>query len=778
MYEILEKEVLAPTIKKLKIKAPLIAEKTKPGNFIILRVDEKGERIPLTVADYDRETGIITIIFQEVGYSTKLLGSMDQGDQIKDIVGPLGHHIELEGYEKVVLLGGGSGTALLYPKVRAFYEQGAEVISITGARSKNLIILEEELEQYSDRLYIATDDGSYGHHGFVTEILKDILEKEDDIDLVIAIGPVPMMKAVADMTEDYGIKTIVSLNSIMVDGTGMCGACRITVGGERKFTCVDGPSFDAHQVDFEELMNRLNFYQDEEDIVGEAEAEIEETEEVEEEVEADAADSKKEEAIKEAEETENKAKNVKETKTPMREQPPEERINNFEEVPFGYNNEEAVIEAERCLQCKHQPCVDGCPVSVPIPQFIQAIKDGDVVEANQIIKSKNNLPAVCGRVCPQEEQCEDVCVMGIKNEPVAIGRLERYVADYNMERGTDKSSKEEIEKTKIPELEDKKVAVIGAGPAGLTAAADLAKYGLDVTIFEALHDTGGVLRYGIPEFRLPKDIVDQEVEAIKELGVDIQLNVVVGKSVTIDDLFEQGYESIFIGVGAGLPRFLNIPGENLNGVYTANEFLTRVNLMKAFKYPEYKTPVLVGDKVAVVGAGNVAMDSARTAKRLGSENVYIVYRRAEEQMPARSEEIHHAQEEGIEFKLLNNPVAIHGKDGRVDKMECQQMKLGEKDESGRRRPIPIEGSNWMLDLDTVIVAIGQNPNPLLTRNTDDLKTKSWGGIEVDGDQETSIEGVYAGGDVVTGAATVIKAMGAGKTAAENIKNYLLEKSKK
>jgi glutamate synthase (NADPH/NADH) small chain len=464
-------------------------------------------------------------------------------------------------------------------------------------------------------------------------------------------------------------------------------------------------------------------------------------------------------------------------KTPMKEQDPKERIKNYEEVPYGYTDEEALQEAERCLQCKHQPCVDGCPVRVPIPQFIEAIKAGDVVEANQIIKSKNNLPAVCGRVCPQEEQCEDVCVMGIKNEPVAIGRLERYVADYNMEKGTDKSSVEEIEKEKIAELEGRKVAVIGSGPAGLTAAADLAKYGLKVTIFEALHDTGGVLRYGIPEFRLPKKIVDQEVESIKELGVDIELNVVVGKSITIDEIFEQGYESVFIGVGAGLPRFLGIPGENLNGVYSANEFLTRVNLMKAYKYPEYKTPVIVGDRVAVVGAGNVAMDSARTAKRLGAENVFIVYRRAREQMPARSEEIHHAEEEGIELKLLNNPVAIHGKDGRVDKMECLKMELGEKDDSGRRRPVPIEDSNWMLDLDTVIIAIGQNPNPLLTKNTKDLETKSWGGIVVDEDQQTSREGVYAGGDVVTGAATVIKAMGAGKTAAENIKEYLLNTDK-
>lgn len=467
----------------------------------------------------------------------------------------------------------------------------------------------------------------------------------------------------------------------------------------------------------------------------------------------------------------------KNKKTPMKEQDPKIRINNFEEVPYGYTDQEALQEAERCLQCKHQPCVNGCPVEVPIPDFIQAIKDGDVIKANQIIKSKNNLPAVCGRVCPQEEQCEDLCVTGIKNEPVAIGRLERYVADYNMENGTDKSSKAEIEKEKIPELEGRKVAIIGSGPAGLTAAADLAKYGLELTIFEALHDTGGVLRYGIPEFRLPKKIVDREVEAIKELGVEIELNVLVGKSLTIDEIFEQGYEAIFIGVGAGLPRFLNIPGENLNGVYSSNEFLTRVNLMKAFRYPEYKTPVIVGDKVAVVGAGNVAMDSARTAVRQGAEEVYVVYRRAKEQMPARTEEIHHAQEEGIELKLLNNPIAIHGKNGAVDKLECLQMKLGEKDDSGRRRPIAIKNSNWMLDVDTVIIAIGQNPNPLLTKNTKDLETKSWGGIVVDNKQQTSREGVYAGGDVVTGAATVIKAMGAGKKAVESMKNYLLSKQR-
>jgi len=464
-------------------------------------------------------------------------------------------------------------------------------------------------------------------------------------------------------------------------------------------------------------------------------------------------------------------------KTPMRNQKPEERIHNFNEVPYGYSEEEALVEAERCLQCKHQPCVKGCPVEVPIPEFIDAVLAGDVEKADRIIKSKNNLPAVCGRVCPQEEQCEEVCVMGIKNEPVAIGRLERYVADYNLERECEPVEDKDMVTT-YPEAKGRKVAVVGAGPAGLTAAADLAKYGFDVTIFEALHETGGVLRYGIPEFRLPKNIVDKEVNAIRELGVDIKLNTVVGKTITVDELFADGFEAMFIGTGAGLPRFLNIPGENLNGVYSANEFLTRVNLMKAYKYPEYKTPVIISDKVAVVGAGNVAMDAARTAKRLGAEEVYIVYRRAEEQMPARDEEIEHAKEEGIIFKLLNNPIAIHGKDGRVASMEVQEMELGEKDDSGRRRPVPIEGSKWELELGTVIIAIGQSPNPLLTRNTKNLKTEFWGGITVDDNLQTSREGVYAGGDVVTGAATVIKAMGAGKDAAANIKDYLISEGKK
>lgn len=459
-------------------------------------------------------------------------------------------------------------------------------------------------------------------------------------------------------------------------------------------------------------------------------------------------------------------------KTEMRNQDPTERINNFKEVPYGYNKEEAINEAERCLQCPKSPCINGCPVNVPIPDFIKALKEGKIDEANDIIKSKNNLPAICGRVCPQESQCEKVCVMGVKNEPVAIGRLERFVADAMLDQVN--SSSVDFVADKVSK---KKVAVIGAGPAGLTAAADLAKEGYQVTIFEALHDTGGVLRYGIPEFRLPKEILDKEVESVRTLGVDIRVNVIVGKSITIDELFAEGYQAIFIGTGAGLPRFMNIPGENLNGVYSANEFLTRVNLMKAYKYPDYRTPVKIGNKVAVIGAGNVAMDSARTARRLGADEVVIVYRRSEEEMPARNEEIEHAREEGIIFKLLNNPVEINGQEGRVSSMECIKMELGDEDDSGRRRPVPIEGSNWTMEVDTVIVAIGQTPNPLLTSNTKNLKTEPWGGIMVDKGLATSREGVFAGGDIVTGAATVIQAMGAGKKAAQSIIDYLTSKER-
>ncbi len=453
-------------------------------------------------------------------------------------------------------------------------------------------------------------------------------------------------------------------------------------------------------------------------------------------------------------------------KVPIPEQDPLVRNRNFAEVAFGYTPEMAMEEATRCLQCKHKPCVAGCPVRVRIPEFIEKVAAGDFEAAYHIITSTNFLPAVCGRVCPQETQCEQVCVRAIKGESVAIGRLERFVADWYMA-----NRKPRLEKAPA---KNKKVAIVGSGPAGLTCASDLGQLGYEVTIFEAFHVPGGVLMYGIPEFRLPKIIVQEEIDHLRKLGVKIETNMVIGKILTLDELHDMGFEAIFIGTGAGLPSFMKIPGENFNGVYSSNEFLTRINLMKAYKFPEWDTPIKVGKRVAVVGGGNVAMDAARSAKRLGAEEVYIVYRRSETELPARLEEVHHAKEEGIIFKLLTNPVEILGNEqGWVTGLACVEMELGEPDSSGRRRPVEKKGSRFELPMDTVIIAIGQTPNPLIKMTTPGLETQKWGGIIVDEQtMATSKSGVYAGGDAVTGAATVILAMGAGKTAAEAIDSYL------
>jgi glutamate synthase (NADPH/NADH) small chain len=455
------------------------------------------------------------------------------------------------------------------------------------------------------------------------------------------------------------------------------------------------------------------------------------------------------------------ANNIPRTAMPV--QDPKVRATNFDEVALGYTPELASLEASRCIECKNPRCVKGCPVNIDIPGFIKKIKEGDVMASYGVLCETNSLPAVCGRVCPQEEQCEQMCVLGIKGEPVAIGRLERYVADTAM---CDCISIKKTEKSM-----GKKAAVIGAGPAGLTCAGDLAKMGYDVTIFEAFHKSGGVLVYGIPEFRLPKRIVAEEIKTLEELGVEFRHNMIVGKTISIDELFEEGYESVFIGSGAGLPRFMGIEGENLIGVYSANEYLTRINLMGAYKKDAH-TPIMKSKKAVVIGGGNVAMDAARSALRMGAD-VTIVYRRSMDELPARREEVEHAQEEGIDFKLLCNPVRILGEDGRVSKIECIRMELGEPDDSGRRRPVAIKDSEFMIDADMVIVAIGTNPNPIIASDTKDLQTQKWGGIVINEETgETSIPGVFAGGDAVTGAATVIKAMGAGKLAAQNMHKHM------
>jgi glutamate synthase (NADPH/NADH) small chain len=627
------------------------------------------------------------------------------------------------------------------PIAKALFEAGNKVISIIGARTKEMLILEEEMKAVSTELYVTTDDGSYGHHGFVTDVLKQIIAKGEKIAEVVGIGPVIMMKAVCDVTKPHTIKTIVSLNTIMVDGTGMCGCCRATIGGETKFVCVDGPEFDGHLVEFKELIARQKMYNREERrAMWDHQCKLE-----------------------------FQAKQLKKTKRRERmpEQDPKKRIQNFNEVALGYTRENAIREASRCLQCKNMPCVEGCPVNITIPAFIKKVKEGDFMGAIHVIKETNALPAVCGRVCPQESQCESKCVLGKKGEPIAIGRLERFCADYEAQQG-------DIRVPEIAKPTGKKVAVVGAGPAGLTVAGELSKKGHEVTVYEALHKAGGVLVYGIPEFRLPKAIVQREVDYVGKLGAKIKVDVIVGQAVTVDELFAQGFDAIFVGTGAGLPYFLNIPGENLNGVYSANEFLTRANLMKAYLFPEYDTPVRVGSKVAVIGGGNVAMDSARVAKRLGADHVYLVYRRSRAEMPARAEEAHHAEEEGIDFRLLTNPIKVVGdENGWVTGLEVVKQQLGEPDASGRRRPMDIPGSNYIIDVDVVIVAIGQGPNPILTQSGAGLELRKSGNIVADTETgKTSRKGVFAGGDIVTGAATVILAMGAGRKAAAAMDEYL------
>ena len=742
LNKILSKTVINEKVKEFVVYCPAISSFCRPGQFIVVRATEKAERVPLTIADYSVAEGTITMVVQVVGVASAKIDILEVGDRFLDIVGPLGHASEIENYGTVVCIGGGLGIAPVYPIQKALKDAGNTVFSISGGRSKEFIFWEERSRATSDYYFPVTDDGSYGEKGFVTTALQKIIDSGEKIDRVIAIGPPIMMKVVADLTRKYDIKTIVSLNSIMVDGTGMCGGCRVEVAGETKFTCVDGPEFDAHEVNFDLLFKRLNIYSDTEKKLTEQ-------------YNAEQAEAKKK----------------KPRRVPMPAQDPHERRHNFDEVALGYTSEMAVEEAKRCLQCKKPLCVAGCPVNVDIPAFIKLIADGHFAAAAKKIKESNNLPAVCGRVCPQESQCEAECILGKKGEPIAIGRLERFAADTEAKLGI-KELPEQIPDSGF------KVAIVGAGPAGLACSADLARRGHEVTVFEALHTSGGVLAYGIPEFRLPKDIVKRECGFLEQLGVNFKYDMPIGATIGVPGLLQSGFDAVFIGTGAGLPYFMDILGENYNGVYSSNEFLTRINLMKAYR-DDYDTPVLRSKNVAVIGGGNVAMDSARSALRLGADNVYILYRRTRAEMPARVEEVEHALEEGIILKELTSPLEILGtEEGWVKGVRCQVMELGEEDASGRRRPIPVEGSEYNIDVEEVIVAIGQGPNPILTRNWDEIELNKRGNIKVDDKLMTSVDGVFSGGDIVTGAATVILAMGAGKEAAANIDTYLKEKKRK
>nr|VFJ50844.1 MAG: glutamate synthase (NADPH), homotetrameric [Candidatus Kentron sp. FM]VFJ51910.1 MAG: glutamate synthase (NADPH), homotetrameric [Candidatus Kentron sp. FM]VFK18644.1 MAG: glutamate synthase (NADPH), homotetrameric [Candidatus Kentron sp. FM] len=781
MYPIVKREQFGPITYLWEVEAPHVANACLPGHFLMVRMDETGERIPLTVADYDRERGTVTVLIQAVGRTTFRMMDLKEGDAVPDFIGPLGVASRLERRAKAVLVGGGLGVAPIYPQLRRHKELGTYTISIIGFRNKDLIFWTDRFRAQSDEFLVATDDGSFGTKGFVTTILAQVLETHDDIEEVIAIGPVPMMKACAEITRPYGIRTTVSLNSIMVDGTGMCGSCRATVGKEMKFACVDGPDFDGHRVNFDELMLRQRrFQREEQEAMDRYRVERER-------VRAPdpgggtpgpvpsqpcprPAPPVPLPAPSPHSDTPKKTKRVQDlapTKTEMPVQAADKRVGNFQEVALGYTMEMALAEAERCIICKKPHCVAGCPVEIDIPTFIDAITEKDFERSYRILKDANPLPAVCGRVCPQEVQCEANCVINKKIAPVAIGRLERFVADLAAGRGWDEPPG--ISQT------GHRAAIVGAGPAGLACAGELVKAGVAVTVYEALHVAGGVLKYGIPEFRLPNDIIDIEVDALARLGVKFELDTIIGKLFTIPQLLtDMGYDTVFVGTGAGSPKFMGIPGEALNGVVSANEFLTRVNLMKGFQRPRYDTPVGMGKRVAIIGAGNTAMDACRVALRMGAQSVKLVYRRTSKESPARAEELHHAMEEGVECHWLTNPTRILGdENGWVTGMEVIRMALGEPDESGRRRPEPQPGTESILDVDMVAYALGTEANPIIARNTPGLVTNQRGYIDIDPDTGmTSVEGVFAGGDIVTGSATVILAMGAGRRAARKMLEYM------
>ena len=801
MYKIVRKIQFSEKVFRLDVEAPLIAKARKAGHFVIVRVDKKGERVPLTIAGSDKEKGTITLVIQTVGASTSQLCALNEGDYIADVVGPLGRATHIENYGTVLCAGGGVGTAPMLPIIQALKAAGNRVISVIAGRSKELIILEDEVRAASDEVIIMTDDGSYGKQGVVTVGMEEVIQREK-VDKCFAIGPAIMMKFCCLLTKKYDIPTDVSLNTIMVDGTGMCGACRVSVGGKTKFVCVDGPEFDGHQVDFNEMMQRGGAFKAEElEAMAAYQAALEGKT-------STCSTEKKEDKTVNAQCSSLRSgaggamlNEKMDTTTPLAElidrnaawrdeirksmkakertgierckmpelDPVYRATTRTEEVNQGLTVEQAMTEAKRCLDCANPTCMQGCPVGINIPSFIKNIERGEFLNAARVLKMTSALPAVCGRVCPQEKQCEAQCIHLKMNEPaVAIGNLERFAADYERESGN-------MSLPEVAEKNGKKIAVIGSGPSGLSFAGDMAKAGYDVTVFEALHEIGGVLKYGIPEFRLPNAIVDVEIQNLEKIGVKFVKDCVVGKTISVAELEAEGFKGIFVGSGAGLPNFMNIPGENSNGIMSSNEYLTRVNLMDASN-PEYATPIKKAKNVMVVGGGNTAMDSCRTAKRLGAERVFIAYRRSEEEMPARLEEVKHAKEEGIEFLTLHNPIEYHADEkGNVTEVVLQKMELGEPDASGRRSPVPIPGATETIAIDQAIVAVGVSPNPIVPTSIQGLELGRKNTIVVNEGMQTNIPTIFAGGDIVRGGATVILAMGDGRRAAAAMHEYLMKK---
>ena len=694
MNKILKKTQFSEKVFCLEVEAPLIARSCRPGHFIIVRVDKDSERVPYTIAKSDPEKGTLTLVVQEVGLSSTKLCQLNVGDEVQDIVGPLGNASKIEKYGTVVCAGGGIGIAAILPILTALKQAGNRVISVLAGRTKNLVIMVDDVKKYSDEVIIMTDDGSYGEKGVVTVGVEEVIKREH-VDKVLAIGPPVMMKFTSLLAHKYGIPNDVSLNTIMVDGTGMCGACRLTIGGKTKFVCIDGPEFDGDLVDWDEMMKRMGtfkgvekeemdnyerhlHYDDEAKpcvACNTVETAASSPDDGKEPVESliDRSAPWREELRKKM--TSKERKQIERMKMPELD-PVYRATTRTEEVNKGLTLDMAMSEARRCLDCGKPNCVEGCPVNINIPSFIKNIERGHVLDAARVLKMTSALPAVCGRVCPQEKQCESQCIhLKMKEPAVAIGYLERFAADYERESG----------RGVLPEVAPSngiKVAVVGSGPSGLSFAGDMVKKGYEVYVFEALHEIGGVLKYGIPEFRLPNRIVDVEIDNLRKMGVHFQTDCIVGKTITVKDLEDKGFRGIFVGSGAGLPNFMDIPGENYINVMSSNEYLTRVNLMDAAN-PDTDTPINIGKKVIVVGGGNTAMDSCRTAKRLGAD-VTLVYRRSEAEMPARLEEVKHAKEEGIHFLTLHNPKEYLADDnGRVRAAVLDVMELGEPAASGR-----------------------------------------------------------------------------------------------